>query len=163
MRYNNAGPEVEGVVDRERIRRYMTTSTACGCAAKYYRHGDCKHIKAVKFDCSCPWTLWMEHDEKGRVVICAESRCEYGEIRRQGLQNEGWSVMPELIAPKVPCHVCEAEILPNIDDDEEGHMRYCYNGEHWLEIQGMAAPFGPAPAMHDGDEQAEVVHERRIA
>ncbi|MDE2688499.1 MAG: hypothetical protein OXI16_13530 [Chloroflexota bacterium] len=140
MRYDYLGTAVEGGVDRHRIRHYMTTSATCRCAGNYYRRGTCKHIKAVNHDCSCPLTLWMMHDEKGRVVVCAEAGCEYGAIRRQALENEGWSVMPELVAPKVLCHVCEAELLPNIGSSEDGRMRYCYGGEHWIEIQGMFAP-----------------------
>ena len=134
MQYNIAGPTVDSDVDQDRIRRYYTTRSSCGCPANYFGKGVCKHLEAVKHGCPCPVTLWFAHQEYGRQLVCAETRCEYGAIYRQALYNEGWVDLRDGAMPRMLCHVCNAEVLPNQKDERGVSLRYCYNGEHWISV-----------------------------
>lgn len=133
MRYNLSGPRVLSGVTADRIDQYSTTTDSCECPARRYSTGqDCKHIKAVKQDCSCPITLWMVHPDKGRVLLCAEDFCEVGLIRRKALLNEGWIGLPPGLMPLKLCAVCEMELSSRVDESALPEVRYCYDGEHFI-------------------------------
>ena len=153
MRYDISGPAVESDVTHERIGFYGTTLYSCQCPANLYRAGRCKHIAEANHGCGCPETLWMAHPVKGRVVICAEIKCEYGRIRRQALLNDGWDEVPLRAAPRMLCWVCQYEVLPNVGADDMPALRVCYKGEHW--IIAVCAECG-AEAIRENDDGAAV-------
>ena len=132
MRYNIAGPQVDGDVTHQRIELYRTTRRACECPAKTYQEGECKHMLAVKHGCGCPQTLWMVEPSQGRLRVCVEDRCEYGAILRQALENEGWIEIPDGILPRELCFICEAELLPGAASADLPALRYCHKGHHWM-------------------------------
>ena len=132
MRFNTKGTNNDYGVTLDKIVLYSTTLTTCQCPShRFSGSQDCKHIKSVNIQCSCPESVWYVHENMGLVKMCAEAFCETSALRRKALENEGWVKVLEELLPRTLCSVCDVElrllessIRPNLS------LLYCYDGEH---------------------------------